>query len=385
MIVIIADDLTGAAEIGGLGLSFGLKAEIITDLDINPDAELVVISTDTRSMPEERALEITKAVSKAILAIKPDIIFIKVDSVLRGHIVPELKLHLQILGYKKALLVPANPAFGRVLTGGKYYLNGELIHKTAFAHDPEFPVKGPHPYEMLRVVEKEVSTNAITDELPASGIIVGETASNEDLLNWIGKADKETLLTGGAGLFKALLKSLGLKENISSVSKRPDLPALFVCGTTHDRSRSNIRQIKEKGGPVSYMPGYIISSATETGLGPWADEIVFLLKENKKAIIAIDEATTDSSNVSAADLREKKAMVVEKVFQKLNIKELLVEGGSTAAAIINHLNFTRFFPVSELGAGVIKMKVDNNDLFLTLKPGSYEWPAEIWAFNKNKT
>lgn len=380
MIVVIADDLTGAAEIGGLGLSFGLKAEIITNLNINPGAELVVISTDTRSMPEGKALEVTKTVSKAILAIKPDIIFIKVDSVLRGHIVPELKLHQEILGYKKALLVPANPAFGRVLTGGKYYVNGELIHKTAFAHDPEFPVMGPYLFEMLRVDEKDVSINAITDELPASGIIIGETISNDGLLSWIAKADKETLLAGGAGLFTALLASFELKKDASPVAKQPDTPALFVCGTTHDRSRSNIRRIKELGGPVSYMPSDVISFATEAGFETWADEIVSLLKKNKKAIIAIDEATIGRSIVSAADLREKKAMVVEKVFRKLNVKELLVEGGSTAAAIINHLNFTRFSPVSELGAGVIKMKVDNNDLFLTLKPGSYEWPAETWDF-----
>jgi uncharacterized protein YgbK (DUF1537 family) len=59
----------------------------------------------------------------------------------------------------------------------------------------------------------------------------------------------------------------------------------------------------------------------------------------------------------------------------------LVEGGSTAAAIINRLNFDRFFPIGELGPGVIKMKVDAvDDLFLTLKPGSYDWPAYIWNF-----
>jgi len=177
MIVVIADDLTGAAEIGGLGLRYGLKAEIITDLNINPAAELVVISTDTRSMPEEKALELTKAVSEKILTIKPDIIFKKVDSVLRGHIVPELKVHQEILGYKKALLVPANPSLGRILTGGKYYVNGQPIHETAFAHDPEFPVKGSQPHELLRVDKNAVSTHLATDELPASGIIVGETAS----------------------------------------------------------------------------------------------------------------------------------------------------------------------------------------------------------------
>jgi uncharacterized protein YgbK (DUF1537 family) len=380
MIVVIADDLTGAAEIGGLGLRYGLKAEIVTDLNINLHAELVVISTDTRSMPEEKALKITKAVSERISTIKPGIIFKKVDSVLRGHIVPEIKLHQNILGHKKALLVPANPAFGRILTGGKYYVNGQLIHETAFAHDPEFAVTGPHPHEMLRVDKDEIRINLITDKLPATGIIVGETASNDDLLNWITKADQNTLLAGGAGLFDALLKSFGFEKSALSVIKEPEAPALFVCGTTHDRSRSNIRQLKELGGPVSYMPYHIISYATETGFETWADEIVSLLKENKKAIIAIDELTTGEGIITAAELREKKAVVVEKIFQKLNVKELLVEGGSTAASIINHLNLNRFFPVAEPGAGVIKMKVDNNDLFLTLKPGSYEWPAKTWDF-----
>jgi len=63
------------------------------------------------------------------------------------------------------------------------------------------------------------------------------------------------------------------------------------------------------------------------------------------------------------------------------VKELLVEGGATAAAIIKRLNINRFLPVNEFDTGVIRMKVDKNDgLFLTLKPGSYDWPPHIWDF-----
>jgi uncharacterized protein YgbK (DUF1537 family) len=63
------------------------------------------------------------------------------------------------------------------------------------------------------------------------------------------------------------------------------------------------------------------------------------------------------------------------------IKELLIEGGSTAAAIINRLKFNRLIPVNQLGPGVIKLKaIGRENLFLTLKPGSYNWPANIWNF-----
>ena len=49
MIVVIADDFTGAAEIAGIALSYGLKAEVQTEFCENSSAELLVIDTDSRS------------------------------------------------------------------------------------------------------------------------------------------------------------------------------------------------------------------------------------------------------------------------------------------------------------------------------------------------
>lgn len=380
MIAVIADDLTGAAEIGGIGLRYGLKAEIVTHVPENSSADLLIISTDTRSMPESEALKLTREVSEAIRDINPSAIFKKIDSVMRGHIVPEISLHLQILSKSKALLVPANPGFGRKLTGGLYYVNGQLIHETPFVHDPEFPVKGSHPYEMLRVQENDIVVAKTNNELPSTGIIVGETATNDDVAAWINKADQHTLLAGGAGLFIAMLDAMQLQKSVKSIDAPLLEPALFVCGTTHDKSRAKIKNLKANEGPVSYMPYHIISYTTDLGFETWADEIVTLLKKNKKAIIAIDESMTANSSVTAADLRVKKAAIVAMVLQKIQIKELLIEGGSTAASIINRLNFNRFFPVSEPGAGVIKMNVAGSTLLLTLKPGSYDWPANTWTF-----
>ncbi|MGN6177986.1 MAG: four-carbon acid sugar kinase family protein [Mucilaginibacter sp.] len=380
MIAVIADDLTGAAEIGGIGLRYGLKAEIVTHIPQGSSADLLIISTDTRSMPEEAALELTRDVSEAVRAINPSIVFKKVDSVMRGHIIPEIKLHLQVLGKARALLAPANPGFGRKLTGGKYYVNDQLIHETAFAHDPEFPAKGPQPHEMLRVQKNEIAVLKADDELPSTGIIVGETATNADLTAWIKRAGQDTLLAGGAGLFVALLESMQLQKTVHNTDIPVQEPALFVCGTTHDKSRSRLKNLKAKEGPVSYMPYAVISDGTDLDFETWADEIISLLKKNKKAIIAIDESSTVNNNVTAVDLREKKAVIVDMVLKRILIKELLIEGGSTAAAIINRLKFDRFSPVSEPGAGVIKMNVADSDMLLTLKPGSYDWPANTWTF-----
>ena len=55
MIAVIADDFTGAAEIGGVGLRYGLKVVIKTSVDDPEEADLMIMATDTRSMTAEEA------------------------------------------------------------------------------------------------------------------------------------------------------------------------------------------------------------------------------------------------------------------------------------------------------------------------------------------
>ena len=66
---------------------------------------------------------------------------------------------------------------------------------------------------------------------------------------------------------------------------------------------------------------------------------------------------------------------VKEIIRRENIKEVFIEGGSTAAAILQELNIKGLKPVNELQRGVVRMKAD--DLFITVKPGSYQLPGEI--------
>src|SRR5882757_10096749 len=44
MIAVIADDLTGAAELGGIGLRYGLSVEVNMDVNLSTKADLLVIA-----------------------------------------------------------------------------------------------------------------------------------------------------------------------------------------------------------------------------------------------------------------------------------------------------------------------------------------------------
>ena len=149
MIVVIADDVTGAAEMGGIALRYGLKTIVAEDVDANVKADVLVIYTNTRSMKKEEAVETMAGLTKKASELQPSLFYKKTDSVLRGHILTEMKAQMQELNFSKGLLVPVNPSLGRTIIDGKYFVNGEPIHQTSFANDPEFPVTSSMVLDML--------------------------------------------------------------------------------------------------------------------------------------------------------------------------------------------------------------------------------------------
>jgi len=69
------------------------------------------------------------------------------------------------------------------------------------------------------------------------------------------------------------------------------------------------------------------------------------------------------------------AKAVKEIVARENVKEIFIEGGSTAAAVLEELNIKKLVPVNELSRGVVRMMA--GDLFITVKPGSYQLPDEI--------
>lgn len=386
MIVVIADDISGAAEIAGIGLRFDLHAEMSTVVNRNTDADLLVIATDTRSMNEADAIAEIKRITSEVVLLHPAMVFKKIDSVLRGHVVAELTAQLEILGYEKAFVVAANPSLGRTIRDGTYFYNDQPIHKSSFSIDPEFPIRTSDVLKMPGINTSSVLVKKNTDELPGHGIIVGEVTDTSDLKRWADRVDKSTLPAGSSGFFSAMIDTLHVKENKREEIEIevPRQTALFVCGSTFSKSRSAVQEIKLRGGPVSYMPEAVIASGDndDEHYQIWCNEIVSFIHSKGKAIISIDPETIKDKPVSAAMLREKTAIVVDRVCKQENIHELFIEGGSTAAAIIRQLGFETFIPVKELAPGVVRMLVkEREDLFITIKPGSYQWPGAVWDFN----
>ena len=187
MIAVIADDLTGAAEIAGIGLRYGLKVELTTTIHTNTDADLFVVSTDSRSLTRENAERITAQTVEAILQLKPDLIYKKIDSVLRGYVLDELAIQMELTGLKKAFVLPANPSLGRTIKDGLYYINGKAISETGFATDPEFAITDSSVLKMIRTMAGEERVLKQPDSLPSEGIVIGEAETPGETTAWVDK------------------------------------------------------------------------------------------------------------------------------------------------------------------------------------------------------
>lgn len=382
MIAVIADDFTGAAEIGGIGLRYGLTAEILYEHVAASDAKLLIIDANTRSLSKAQAIDRTTKLTADLKALNPQLIYKKVDSALRGFIVDEINAQLQVLGLKKALLLPANPALGRTIVNGEYYLHGEPIHTTSFATDPEFEITQSAVHHMLRVDSAAVQVRKPSEGIANQGITIGEIAELNDLANWAAQIAPQTLIAGGSGFFSALMDARFAQTPLP-VDTHLDKPRLYVSGSAFEKSKKRVEQLARHKNLVSYMPQIIVDAANppQRQFDSWADEIVSLLETNHAAVVAIHESTTQAGETQPNDVRDKTATVVAHVFERTEIKELIIEGGSTAAAIIAQLGLKKFTPINEFTTGVIRMiAAEHNGLLLTLKPGSYEWPPYIWDF-----
>jgi uncharacterized protein YgbK (DUF1537 family) len=387
MIGVLADDLTGAAEIGGVAWRYGLDAEVQTTFDPGTNADLVVIDADTRVLDARGAAERTRSIAGSLVQARLDWVFKKVDSVLRGHVLDELAALLESWGRCKALVVCANPGLGRTVTGGQYRIDDRLLHETRFAYDPEYPAHTSDVRELLigqRALDAAarwpVRVLSLADEWPQCGVIVGETASEGDLASWAQRLDAATCPVGAAEFFAACLRTKGYLPQRESVGlERDGAKALFVSGSTSSYGHLFCRSCEIHGLPVLRMPSAIFCATrlpTEQ-IEKWSSATARALEQHATAVVAIDQPPRPEPGLPQR-LSAFLAELVRQVLDRCQVDHLYVEGGETAQALLRRMGWTRLWIECELGPGVVCSRIPGRERpLLIMKPGSYRWPASV--------
>ena len=93
LLLIIADDFTGALDTGVQFAAHGIRTRVVVDPEVDfaaQEAQVLVIDTETRHLPASKAYEVVAGLTRRALDAGVRYIYKKTDSALRGNIGAEL-------------------------------------------------------------------------------------------------------------------------------------------------------------------------------------------------------------------------------------------------------------------------------------------------------
>jgi uncharacterized protein YgbK (DUF1537 family) len=373
MVIVIADDFSGAAEIGGIGHRYGLNTEVQLKPAINSSADLIVIDANTRSMSRDDANYKTRELVAALKKAKrPFRLFKKVDSVMRGHIAEETIVIQEGMGYKRVLLLPANPGRGRKIMNGAYYLNGITLDQTVFSADPDFPISSALVEKTIKPHSSKLPYQHIGrgDNLPASSFITGDVETKEDIRHYLSQTGESDLCVGAAECFEGFLENLGYISSESAATV-PAFPYTLIVNGSTVKVEGERGLFKKWDIPYSSMPD--ISEESN-----WHSSVLQLLQKHPAVVVAIDYPLNRENNQPAIFLDRFVELVhyISIAIGPENI-HLGLTGGATASAIIRNIGIEKLEVRSEIVPGVVTLEGEKG--LFTVKPGSYPWPESFFS------
>lgn len=385
MIGVIADDLTGAAELGTVGLRHGLRAEIVQHGNPVGRAGVVCVDTDSRSCAPGEAANRATAAAAALEAAGARWIYKKVDSVLRGNVTVEVEAVMRQLKLNRALLIPANPSLGRVIRNGNYFVKGRPINRTEFANDPEYPRRSAQVLRLLGAPENFLlRLSDASKEVPANTLTIGQADSPQTVHEWAAARQPDWLTVGGSEFFGALL-AVGQSGTAPAAAETLDFSdglELFVCGTSSKSVQTLVKSCKAAQTPVFSLPKELVwgMEFSAAACAMVAQRAVAAFENSQRVVLQVGLPPARDPLV-ARRLAIYLVDVAEKVLSQAAVKKIFAEGGATSAELVRRMKWPRLQVLREWAPGVATLAVaggGHDGQWLTIKPGSYAWP-EHWT------
>ncbi len=128
MVIVFADDLTGAAATAALFRQRGRAVRLLQAPQAFGAPDVLVINARTRDLEAALARSELRRWARWAMAAAPESHWSKrVDTTLAGHIRAELEVLLEVLKPQGGVLAPAHPEAGRTTRGGAQVMDGEVL------------------------------------------------------------------------------------------------------------------------------------------------------------------------------------------------------------------------------------------------------------------
>ena len=392
-IVVIADDLTGAADTGVQFCPFFDETVLIPyhrlskmlDTAAGTVSRAMLIYTNSRALETDRARERLGSVAGSFSGSKPKWIYKKVDSCLRGNLGAEIEAVMDTLGFDLSFIAPAFPEMGRTTASDIHRVNGIPVSQTEISRDPVTPVIESRLSRVVAQQSRYAVGHVALDILEGAEIrLQGEIErlaglgtrhiafdiTSREHLDKVARlslsSSRRILPVGSAGLAARIGPLLPAKTGANQFEHR-DRPSrrgshLLVCGTA---SRVTDQQIKALIESYPYkvivLEADILCDQNRRGLlldkASFIDSI--LTSENvilRMSLPLEDYETTEQfSRLSVAkSIVEGLGFLVAAVLNKTIPEFLFVTGGDTADAVLTALGAEGIRIYGEIVTGMVQ-------------------------------
>jgi uncharacterized protein YgbK (DUF1537 family) len=379
-ILVIADDLTGAAEIGGIAYLAGFSVRIVLEFG-NSDKyheDVIIIDSNSRHLSEERAFHKIAFILQILNLANYDLIFKKTDSLLRGNIEPEILAFFFRAFFHSALLIPANPSKKQSINCGKYYIENIPINETIYRSDPEYPRK----WKMVKNLFRTQRTITISgNKMPKNWngrIFIPDINSVRDIETNLEKIENENVLfAGGAEFFKSVIKNkfgCTFKNNDSSLNRKAGQKC-FIMGSNSNNCKKTLSILSEKKFKIFHLPGSSIR--IEKHFQNWVNNILSKLREGYNIVVATPHEFI-RKKTDRIRITKRVVQTACLINNELKTRDLIfIEGGETASSFFRELNWQELTVKSNFDDGVVMLQPENLNMGVVIKPGSYLWPRLV--------
>ena len=364
--VIVADDITGAADTSACFAEDGWATVISLSNTMIQDADVVVLSTESRDLDADAAARAVEIAVSAYVDVQSDSrprwVYKKIDSLLRGHPREELLAMMAAMDETHTVVAPAFPAEGRTTVGGRQLVDNVPLESSQFGDrwaesDLRALFTSDHgpPVQLLDLKTVRGQPDELRRLLDdgSKGIVIADAETDDDLVA-LGRAaigGRLHLLCGTAGLARQLVRFLPLTPDASRPSRvlRDAGPILIVAGSQHATTKRQIDTLRQAGVPI-VRPAQDFIDDPAIPIDATVAEVAAHLGAGRSTALTTVGLVPCSRGKDAVAARLAQVVASPEVSSQTG--GLVLTGGDVAAAVCSALNVEAVWLRGEISPGL---------------------------------
>jgi uncharacterized protein YgbK (DUF1537 family) len=381
----IADDITGASDLGLMLTSNGLPATLflgIPDAAVRIRTPAVVIALKIRTCPAEDAVAQALAAAEWLLARSARQLFYKYcstfDSTSQGNIGPVTDALMNTLDESLTVLLPALPVNGRTVRNGHLFVGEQPLSESSMRDHPLTPMTE----SFLPALMDKQTGNGLTgwigqdtvdagagrirselDAQAAAGLryVSIDTREDNDLKSIADAIAHLRLITGGSGIAAAIPETLRrqglvtLRINMSPIPKLPGHAAV-LAGSCSQATRAQVAAFENSAGPIIVDPLALHSGAIDktaiAAAAVAASNLSDVLVYSSTDPQTLQRSQASLGVATSASLVEETLAFVARSLSESGIRKFMIAGGETSGAIAQALEVNELQFGAEIDPGV---------------------------------